>query len=278
MSIVLNLELNVPRLRPNAFPWGAAEVNLAAKIRVSSSNSLIRRVDLPSSVDLSTLLLLSSEEGCLSASDEEDNTQQPTRTRKSLDVEIIGCDHGITFSIGTVTLNIPDSLKPGPEQTSSNPEAFRLALMDGTAARVGMISGAFVARRQAVAPTPKPEAIRPTATSAIVDEASSESQKLVGHNHGGKCQEDDVDSKVAALLDLASSMLTNAKGLTSAAAPRRPRNHGLFDEKSGDAAGNEAPSTEAVSEGGHRITRDQVDALSWHGVVVDGVPSLGSLS
>lgn len=262
MSIVLNLELNVPRLRPSAFPWGAAEVTLAATIRTSSSNdsSFIRHVDLPSNVDLSTVFLPSPED-YLRASDEEDNAQ-PTRRGESLAVEIIGCDHGVTFSIGTATLDIPYSLKPGSEQTSSKPKAFRLALMDGTAAKVGVITGVFVARRQAVAPEPKSVETQPTAaTSDMI-----ESQESRGHGRGGNCHEEDIDSKVAALLELASRMLTDTKGLTSATAPHRPRNSDLSHTKRIHPPDDDrAPGVEALSGGRHHINHHHVcmDSARW---------------
>lgn len=139
---LLSLELESPRLRREAFPWGAAEAELSANLFVTNSSHR-KLVCLPSVCDLGTLL---PQQACSAAG----GTNGKDKTRVSLTIEIMGCDHGITFPLGKATLDIPLKLKPGLDQNSSRSDPFRVCVMDDTGARAGTLSGAFVARRRAV--------------------------------------------------------------------------------------------------------------------------------
>lgn len=142
-TIIRSLELNVPRLRPNALPWGSAEVQLTAVICSSATSCTAINLDLPSVLeDLSAVL---EPEGYA----DDDATEQ--HRSQSLGVEILGCDHGISFSLGTAMLDIPAAYQAGRPKTSSAPENFRVSLTDRTGARVGTLSGAFVTRQRAIA-------------------------------------------------------------------------------------------------------------------------------
>lgn len=147
VRVALCLELETPRLRCETFPWGPAEAELSANLYIANSShrTLVR---LPSDCDISTLLP--------QAHSAAGGTQHGgnDKTHVSLAIEIMGCDHGITFPLGKAMLEVPLKLKPSLDQTSSRPDPFRVCVMDDAGARAGTLSGAFVARRRAVGLSP----------------------------------------------------------------------------------------------------------------------------
>lgn len=239
MSIILSLELNAPRLRPNAFPWGVAEVKLTAAISSSSSQCLVTRVNLPSIVDVRTVI---PQLNLGNSSDDADNGLSGHKT--SLDIEIEGCDHGITFAVGMGTVEMPVSLQPGPEQTSSTPYLFRLPLIDGTGVRVGTISGAFIARRTAIVPTSL------VASSAADAGHEGLLQEGMIDDHHGKCPVD-TENKVAALLDLAGDILASSSRFTGGGSLHR--RSFLSAEKIARGKEDEANRQEGEIDGGRAM-------------------------
>lgn len=252
------LSLSSPRLRPNVCPWGVAKVKLSAALRVSSGDQHAIHVDLPcNDVDIS-VLLPEDKFDCYA-----ENNGKPHSNTTSLDVDVMGCDHGITFSIGTATLEMPCFLNPALGQTLSKPTAFRLALVDGTRARVGIISGAFVAATSTV----KRPAVAFDIVSTVAQDSTDDAPELDNGEDGerkinkvyedGAIQDqggDAIEAKVAALLDLASSMLTNGTaGLASVATGGSRQNHRdiLPKKHSGRSAGNcGAVQSEVTADGG----------------------------
>lgn len=123
-----NLELLAPQLRPEAFPWGSADVEIHAVI---TSQACRRVMSLPGVMDLSALLF----------SGEKAN-RHSERT-DSLDVEIVGYDHGVSFALGNAFIPLPGStLQP----TSVSKCPFRVCLTGEEGVRNGTLVGTFRAR------------------------------------------------------------------------------------------------------------------------------------
>lgn len=140
-TTTISLELEEPRIRREAFPWGAADVEMCADLRVARAAATATRVHLPSVVDLSTL--------------QQPHVGDPATTGgnrveeiKLLEVEVLGCDLGITFTLGTAIVDVPLKLKPSLAQNACRSDPFRASVTDDAGARIGTLSGAFIARRQ----------------------------------------------------------------------------------------------------------------------------------
>lgn len=278
VTAVRTLSLSSPRLRPNVCPWGVVEVKLSAALRISSGDQHAIHVDLPcDDVDISALLPEDKSDCCA-----ENNGKRQHNTT-SLDVEVMGCDHGITFSIGTATLDMPCFLNPASRETPSRSTAFRLTLVDGARARVGMVSGAIVVANSRVE--------RPTVpcdpVSTVAQDSKNDAPELGNGEHvkhksneyeGGAIhhQEGDaIEAKVAALLDLASNMLTKGTaGLTSVAAVGCRQNHreilcNAESRKSAPDCGT--VQHEVTADGGGRgpyTNQDQVHPGRYGGIFV----------
>lgn len=140
----LNLELHAPQIRPEAFPWGSANVEIHASFSLQTCRSI---VTLPSVIDLSALLLLRGEEG-----------QERIEATESLDVEILGYDNGVTFELGNASIPLPTA--PVLQQTSKSDRQFRVRLTGPAGVRTGMLAGTF----QACSPT----SVGPGASEAVV--------------------------------------------------------------------------------------------------------------
>lgn len=139
-TVTLTLELDTPRIRREAFPWGVAEVALSA--RISYKSSRFRRTDLPSEIDLSALLS-PTERGKAGAGSRHRSEKDAT-----LDLEILGCDHGIEFTLGSATIELPVGLGPTVDQSVCRSDPFRVCVKDDAGARAGTIGGVFLARRR----------------------------------------------------------------------------------------------------------------------------------
>lgn len=160
-AYTLSLELEAPRLRREPFPWDVAKVELSAilssvpttcrrTINSSAADAAVVAADcdrtinvrLPSVVDLTAFWLPGrAKDGTVGGFhvDQEDE--------RHLEVQILGCDLGITFTLGTASIEIPTQLKPSIAQNACRSTPFRVCLRDDAGARVGTVSGAFLARR-----------------------------------------------------------------------------------------------------------------------------------
>ena len=156
----LSLELESPRLRRELFPWDVAEVDLSAilssvpatnNINTTAADAAVVIADcgrtinvrLPSVVDLSAFWPPGrAKDGAVVGFhvDEEEEEHH-------LEVQILGCDLGITFTLGTAAIEIPTQLQPSIAQNACRSTPFRVCLRDDAGARVGTVSGAFLARR-----------------------------------------------------------------------------------------------------------------------------------
>lgn len=143
----LNLELQAPLLRPEAFPWGSANVEIRA---ICTAQKAYRRViSLPGVMDLSAT--------ALSPGEEEDSNSQP---EDSLGIEIMGYDNGVTFTLGKASIPLPPKLQP----TTMSESQFRVCLTGEEGVRRGTLVGKF----QACGPTSD----HPEAGEAVVTNAS----------------------------------------------------------------------------------------------------------
>lgn len=122
-----NLELQAPQLRPEAFPWGSANVEIHA---VFTSRAYRRIVSLPGVVDLSALLAPGGD---------ADDHLKPA---ESLGVEVLGYDNGVTFPLGNASIPLPPTLQP----TTLSDRQFRLCLLGEEGVRNGTLVGQFQAR------------------------------------------------------------------------------------------------------------------------------------
>lgn len=161
-AYTLSLELEAPRLRREAFPWDVAEVELSA---ILSFNPTTRRpttgaaapaaavvgadcgriinVRLPSVVDLSAFWPPGEAKDGTAGGSHVDLEEE----HHHLEVQILGCDLGVTFPLGTASIEVPTQLKPSISQNACRSTPFRVCLKDDSGARVGTVSGAFLARR-----------------------------------------------------------------------------------------------------------------------------------
>lgn len=159
-AYTLSLELEAPRLRREAFPWDVAEVELsailsfnptahpttaaaapAAAVVVADCRRIIN-VRLPSVVDLSAFWPPGGAKDGTAGGSYVDQEEE-----HHLEVQILGCDLGITFTLGTASIEVPTQLKPSIAQNACRSTPFRVCLRDDSGARVGTVSGAFLARR-----------------------------------------------------------------------------------------------------------------------------------
>lgn len=157
-AYTLSLELEAPRLRREAFPWDVAQVQLsavlsstpttsstaadAAAATVAECGRIMNNVRLPSVVDLSALWPPSGAKDCTTEGLHVDREEE-----HHLEAQILGCDLGITFTLGTASIEVPTQLKPSIAQNACRSTPFRVCLRDDAGARVGTISGAFLTRR-----------------------------------------------------------------------------------------------------------------------------------
>lgn len=122
----LNLELQTPLLRPEAFPWGSANVEVHA---ICTSQACRRVISLPGVMDLS-------------ATTDVGTHSQPA---ESLGIEIVGFDNGVTFALGKASIPLPATLQP----TAISDSQFRVCLTG----EEGVRNGTLVGRIQARSPT-----------------------------------------------------------------------------------------------------------------------------
>lgn len=121
----LNLELQTPLLRPEAFPWGSANVEVHA---ICTSQACRRVISLPGVMDL--------------AQRDLGTHSQPA---ESLGIEIVGFDNGVTFALGKASIPLPATLQP----TAISDSQFRVCLTG----EEGVRNGTLVGRIQARSPT-----------------------------------------------------------------------------------------------------------------------------
>lgn len=125
----LNLELHAPQFRPEAFPWGSANVEIHA---VFAAQQAYRRVlSLPCVMDLSALLFPGDKADCQS------------EAAKSLDVEIMGCDNGVTFTLGNASIPLPPTLQA---TSILSDHQFRVCITGEEGVRIGTLLGKIQAR------------------------------------------------------------------------------------------------------------------------------------
>lgn len=198
MMTSLSLELEAPRIRREAFPWGAADAELPASLFASTATSdLCRtRVHLPSVVDLSGLVPPEFDNNA-------DNAGAcSSKGMKSLNVELLACDHGITFALGTASIELPARLKPHLDQTACRSDPFRVCLKDDTGAIAGTLGGVFWARRRVAADLPSAMAVSNrgdiVGSSAAVSHGqsknSSASQEILPEENASRDEETKVRS------------------------------------------------------------------------------------
>lgn len=120
----LNLHLQDPQVRPEASPWGSTDVEIQASF--SSGRHI---VSLPCVVGLNTVLAPGADEGFETAAG-------------ALQVEVMGCDNGVTFSLGLASVPLP-AAGPGLQQPSIADNQFRVCLRGATGARTGTLVGSF---------------------------------------------------------------------------------------------------------------------------------------
>ncbi len=120
----LYVHLQDAQFRPEAFPWGPID-NVEMQASFAAGRYM---VSLPCKVDVSEVIAPGAEEEQLGAA-------------TSLDVEIIGNDNGVAFTIGNASVPLP----PGRElqQTSISDNQFRASLRSATGARTGTLVGSF---------------------------------------------------------------------------------------------------------------------------------------
>lgn len=131
MPSSLSLELEVPHIRPEAFPWESANnFEIHASCSLGSFHSV---AILPSVIHLGTLHL-SPEEG----------RGEPVTTTRNMDVEILGNDNGVTFALGKASIPLPEGQLA--EKFSAAEHAFRVSLVGTAGMRTGTLVGAFRSR------------------------------------------------------------------------------------------------------------------------------------
>ena len=252
MMHTLGLELEAPRLRREAFPWDVADVELPAilssnKATTTTSpttagvataattatttattttaaggtgalvvadcdrtiNSSTLNVRLPSVVDLSAFWPVG---GC---TDSRAEGHHHAVQEKQLEVEILGCDLGIMFTLGTASIQVPSQLKPSIDQNACRSSPFRVCLWDDAGARVGTVSGAFLARRRGVLDAPPSMAQRhaglkqSTAQPAVKEQSEAgDSAAAVFRREGAA---DDIADRASLLGDMKASEEPAAK-------------------------------------------------------------------
>lgn len=123
----LHVHLQDPQVRPEAFSWGSVE-----DVEMQASFSAGRHiVSLPCKVDVSEVLVPGVEEAQLGAA-------------TNLDVEIIGNDNGVAFTIGNASVPLPSGREL--QQTSISDSQFRASLRGATGERTGTLVGSFQVR------------------------------------------------------------------------------------------------------------------------------------
>lgn len=132
----LSLELHAPQIRPEAFPWGSANVEIHASFSRQGCQSI---VTLPSVVDLSPLLLRG----------EGGHEERVVEATGSLDVEILGYDNGVTFELGSASIPLPTGSvlqqQQQQQQMGRYDHQFRVCLTGAAGVRTGVLAGTFQA-------------------------------------------------------------------------------------------------------------------------------------
>lgn len=118
----LNLEIQAPQLRLEAFPWGSANVEIRAAFVIQACRHVI---SLPGMINLSALLF---------PGEELDGRSEPAET---LDVEVIGYDNGVTFVLGNASIPLPPTMQP----VSISDHQFRVCLSGEEGVRNGTLVG-----------------------------------------------------------------------------------------------------------------------------------------
>lgn len=177
MTVELTLVLDAPRLRREAFPCGAAEVEVSATI--SSSTGLECRhcthIRLPSTSDLSVLF----RRECVNQDDAAKKSSHSDESQ-TIYVRVVGSDHGMSFALGTAVVEVPIGLKPSLTQNARRSDPFVLCIKDDEGARIGSLSGHFVASRCVDSPHVKTisDGDRARANSVEVDGCSKQDTKV----------------------------------------------------------------------------------------------------
>lgn len=233
MVHTLSVELEAPRVRREAFPWDVADVTMSAILSsnktttattptttCSSSAAATATADtaaddavgadcdrttstinvrLPSVVDLSKFW----PQGGGKDSTAEGH-HRAVREEEQLEVEVLGCDLGVSFTLGTASIPVPTQLKPSIDQNACRSNPFRVCLRDDAGARVGTISGSFLARRGRAIDDPPS-----TAQHHAAAEQSEAGSAVVLRREAG--DDDDVDHRASLLGDTKTSEESAAK-------------------------------------------------------------------
>eukprot|EP00903_Cladosiphon_okamuranus_P020682 g18991.t1 len=120
------LELQAPQLRPEAFPWGSADVDIHAIVNNTGTQGCRRVISLPGVMDLSALVFAGEK-----ANDHSELSY-------SLGVEIVGYDHGITFALGNAFIPLPPSTR---QSSSVSKSQFRVSVTGEEGVRNGTLVG-----------------------------------------------------------------------------------------------------------------------------------------
>ena len=187
-AYALSLELEAPRLRREAFPWDVAEVELSATLSSNPNTTAaaaavaavsvadcgrITNVRLPSVVDLSAFWPPGG------AKDGTADGFHVDQEEHHLEVQILGCDLGVTFTLGTASIEVPTQLKPSISQSACRSTPFRVCLRDDAGARVGTVSGTFLARRGRAIDGP------PSTADRAVKQSEARSVAVLGRQSDG---------------------------------------------------------------------------------------------